>query len=230
MYLSQFCSASLFQLRLTGVNNCSQWVTSTVCIRFNTLQFFEFQLIMIITPSSLMQDKDKDQKLEDVTATVQASIQNLCQCGLLRDRITDGMFRWFPASPQGAVTYRAMIHGTASTNSSQLVSHIERWIEGGTNVIIRHALLRVNGSCRDTTTTPGDGGDGPLSNPNSPTTSRSNNNNSFVLIGVALVIGIIAGASITSLIAIITCCILRHRAHKKKNTHSSPGKRYTSQN
>ena len=175
-----------------------------------------------------MQDEDRDQKLEYITATVQESIQNLCQCDLLRDRITDEVFRWFSASesPQGAVTYRAMIHGTASTSSSQLISHIEQWIGGGTNVIIRQELLRVNGSCRDTTTTPGDGGDGPLSNPNSPTaTGSNNNNNSFVLIGVALVVGIIAGASITSLIAIITCCALRHRAHQKKNTLSSPGKR-----
>ena len=62
----------------------------------------------------------------------------------------------------------------------------------------------------DTVTTPGD--------------SRDGSNNSL-LIGVALVVGIIAGASITSLIAIIACCVLRHRAHQKKNTQSSPGKR-----
>jgi hypothetical protein len=170
-----------------------------------------------------MQDEDRDQKLEDVTATVQESIQNLCQCVFLKDRITDA--GWFPASPQAVVTYSAVIHGTVSTSSSELVSHIKRWVEGGTNLIIRQELLRVNGSCRDTVTTLPGNGEGPLNNPNSPTASRSNNNY-FVLIGVALAIGIIAGAFITSIIAIIICCVLRHRAHQKTTTQSSPGIRY----
>ena len=110
------------------------------------------------------------------------------------------------------MTYHATIHGTASTNSSQLISHIEQWTDGGTNIIIQQAVLRVNGSC-------------PLSNPKSPTASKSDDNY-FAIIGGALVIGIIAGVSITSFIAIIVCCVLRHRAHTvKKNAQSSPQKK-----
>ena len=172
-----------------------------------------------------VQDKDRDQKLEDVTAAVLESVQNLCQCGFLRDRITGGEFRCFSASPQ-TVTYRAMIHGTASTNSSQLISHIEQWTDRGTNLIIQQTVLRVNGSSTDATTTLEDE-ECPLSNSNSPTTSKSNDN-CFTFIGGALVIGIIAGVSVTSFIAIIICCVLRHRAHSvKKNVESSPGIRYT---
>ena len=172
-----------------------------------------------------MQDKDRDQKLEDVTAVVLENIQSFCHCGFLNDRITGRGFHCLSASPQ-AVTYRATIHGTASTDSSQLISHIEQWTDGGTNIIVQQAVLRarVNESCTDVTTTPEDE-ECPLSNPTSPTASKSNNY--FAFIGGALVIGIIAGVSITSFIAIIICCVLRHRARTaKKNAQSSPPKRY----
>ena len=148
--------------------------------------------------------------------------QKLCQCGFLKDRITDAVFHCFPASPQ-AVTYRAVIHGTTSVNSSRLISHIEQWIAEGTNVIIQQMLLRVDGSCTVAVGSLEDE-ECPLNNPNSPIASK-NNDNSFAFIGGALAIGIIAGISITSFISIITLCLLRHRAHKK-GVQSSPGKRY----
>ena len=56
------------------------------------------------------------------------------------------MFQCFPASYQ-AVTYHAIIHGTSSANSTQLISYIEQWTAEGTNIIIQQVLLRVDGSC-----------------------------------------------------------------------------------
>lgn len=155
-----------------------------------------------------MQIKDKDQKLEDIAAALLENTQKLCRCGFLNDRITDAVFRCFPDSPQ-EVIYRANMHGTTSANSTQLVSHIKQWTTEGTNVIIQQMLLRVDGSYSTI--------ECPINNLSS--------DNSFAFIGGALTIGIIAGVSVTSIIAVIICYVLRHRA-RKRNAPTSPRKRY----
>ena len=89
---------------------------------------------------------DTSQKLGDVTAAVLENMQDLCQCGFVRDRITSEAFRCFPASLQ-AVTYRAILHGTANITSSELISMAEQWTAKGVGIIIQQILLEVDGSC-----------------------------------------------------------------------------------
>ena len=173
-----------------------------------------------------MQDKDRHQKLEDIRETVVENILSLCQCGFLNDRITEEEFHCVPASPQ-TVIYRARIHGTATNYSAQLASHIGQWTKGGTNLVIQQVVLRVNGFCTDTSTQTPENEECPLStSPSSPTSKSSGDSNSFAFIGVASVVGVITGASITSLIAGVTCCVLRRRRARQKNAPSSPGQKY----
>ena len=74
------------------------------------------------------------------------SVQQRCQCGFVRDRITREVFRCFPASPQ-AVTYRAVLHGTANATSSQLISQIEQWTTEGGTITVQRVLMTIDGSC-----------------------------------------------------------------------------------
>ena len=93
-----------------------------------------------------VQAEDTRVKLESISAAVLENTQELCQCDFTSDRLTDDVFQCFPASPH-AVTYRAALHGTASANSAQLISHIEQWTAEGAAVTIQQVLLRVDGSC-----------------------------------------------------------------------------------
>ena len=72
------------------------------------------------------------------------NIQAHCQCGFTRDRISNETFRCISQ----AVTYSAIIHGTATSTSSQLISYIERWIGEETAAITLHQVrLSVETSC-----------------------------------------------------------------------------------
>ena len=84
--------------------------------------------------------------METIVATVLNKTEKLCDCGFVRDRITDEVFRCFPASSQ-RVTYRAIVHGTASATSTQLISYIEQWTAEGAIIIIDQLLLSVDASC-----------------------------------------------------------------------------------
>ena len=74
------------------------------------------------------------------------NVEERCQCGFTQDQIASSAFKCFPASPQ-AVTYRAVLHGTASTTSSQLISQIEQWISGGVTISVQNVLLNVDTNC-----------------------------------------------------------------------------------
>lgn len=45
------------------------------------------------------------------------------------------------------VTYRAIIHGTASTTATELISQIEQWTAQGSIVTVQRVVLTVDGSC-----------------------------------------------------------------------------------
>ena len=61
-----------------------------------------------------------------------AYINDRCRCGFVRDRLSDEVFQCFDSSPQ-TVTYRAVLHGTASATSSELIGAIL----GDTSVVPR---------------------------------------------------------------------------------------------
>ena len=73
-------------------------------------------------------------------------MQQHCQCGFIRDRVSDGVFKCFSDSPQ-AVIYRAILHGTANATSTVLISHIKQWIAEKPTVTVQRVLLTIDGSC-----------------------------------------------------------------------------------
>ena len=73
-------------------------------------------------------------------------MQKRCQCGFTQDQITSSVFRCFPDSPQ-AVTYRAVLHGTANASSSIIISHMGQWISEGVAISVQNVLIDVDTNC-----------------------------------------------------------------------------------
>ena len=45
------------------------------------------------------------------------------------------------------MTYRAVLHGTSSASSSQILKHIEQWISEGATVSIQSVIYNVDQNC-----------------------------------------------------------------------------------
>ena len=89
--------------------------------------------------------RDLQNKLTDVTTTVQENTENICQCGFSLHRISDSAFECF--SNPDEVTFRARLHGTAQASSSQLVNYIEQWSTRDVTIAVQGLRLRVDSSC-----------------------------------------------------------------------------------
>ena len=74
------------------------------------------------------------------------NVEERCQCGLTQDQITSSAFQCFPDSPQ-AVTYRAVLHGTTSAFSADIISHIEQWVSEGVTISIQNVLIDIDTNC-----------------------------------------------------------------------------------
>lgn len=85
-------------------------------------------------------------KATDIESAVISAINNLCHCDLTADRITEGVFKCFPESPQ-AVTYRAFIHGATHATSYELIMQVERWIAGEPSIVVHRVLMAVDKAC-----------------------------------------------------------------------------------
>ena len=85
-------------------------------------------------------------KIDDIVATVAINVEQRCQCGFTPDQITSSAFRCFPDSPQ-AVTYRAVLHGTANASSSDIISHIEEWVSEDAAISVQNDLINVDTNC-----------------------------------------------------------------------------------
>ena len=101
-----------------------------------------------------VQAADARQKLDNISSAILDNVESRCQCGFVRDRITNQTFQCTDNAPE-AVAYFATIYGTASINSSTLVSYIEQW--ASTNDAIVTTLYEVlNISIVDPGTTEGE--------------------------------------------------------------------------
>ena len=74
------------------------------------------------------------------------NVEQRCQCGFTQDQITKSAFQCFPDSPQ-AVTYRAVLHGTTSAFSAEIISHIEQWVSEGVTISIQNVLINIDTNC-----------------------------------------------------------------------------------
>ena len=169
--------------------------------------------------------------MEAIAATVLDNIQEHCQCGFIRDQITDEVFRCFLSSPQ-AVTYRAVLHGTANATSSQLISQIEQWIAEGAAITIQRILLSVDGSCavaipsfvyneecsnQDSTVTQ------TLTTLSQPSaTSRQADSNLGAIIGGGTVVVVVIVTVVAIVVVVIAVLVLKNRHSDIVNKNLQP--------
>jgi hypothetical protein len=160
-----------------------------------------------------IQAEDTGLKLESIKAAVVDSIRELCQsCGITGDRIANEVFQCFPASPE-AVTYRAKLHGTTSTNSNQLISQIEQWTSQGAAINIQQVLLRVDGSCRVAVSALVD--DECLKRNVRSDSSSGNTNIISISVGGVLAAVIIVVVIIVIVIVTVTVCVRRNKHQER---------------
>ena len=161
-----------------------------------------------------IQGEDTGLKLESIKAAVMDSTQELCECSITSDRITNGVFQCFPASPD-AVTYRAKLHGTTSANSTQLISHVEQWTAQGAAINIQQVLLRVDGSCRVAVSALVDDECQKRSVRSDSTNGNDNNNIIIFIISGGVLATVITVVVIVIVIATVVVCLRRNK-HKKR--------------
>ena len=86
-------------------------------------------------------------KLNDITSGVAQNINQLCQCGLRAEGITEQAFQCFENSEQ-QVTFRARLHGTGQASSSQLIAHLQSFVaQADFTIAVQGLRLDVDSSC-----------------------------------------------------------------------------------
>ena len=91
------------------------------------------------------QSDNRDAKLADITDTVVRILSSSCtDCDITSDIIDMELFACFSESH---VTYRARLQGTSETESSSLISLIEKWVDNNPNIGIAGLLIKVDSKC-----------------------------------------------------------------------------------
>ncbi len=117
----------LFQLRLTNIKDCLDWVVSTFLLNY---VYYYIAL-----------SQDQDGRIEVVMSMFAASVESDCGCGFSSMVITSPVFRCFPESDR-AVTFRATL------TDSRLLTPIQDWIQTNGFIPIQSVLIEVDKSCQ----------------------------------------------------------------------------------
>ena len=116
----------LFQLRLTNINHCPDWVVSAIIIT----------VCRCINP--ILQEQPY--RVTAVTEALVSEIQGHCQCSFAPSDIQEPSFQCFPESNQ-AVTFHAI-------TTSSFIDGISRWIVDDGLLRVQMVIIRVDNSCQ----------------------------------------------------------------------------------
>ena len=87
------------------------------------------------------------EKILQVTSAITDNVNDLCEdCSLTANHITQGAFQCFVQNSH-EVTFRARLHDTPTTTTTELINHIISWIETGASIAINGILLSVDQEC-----------------------------------------------------------------------------------
>ena len=179
-------------------------------------------------PEYHLQGIDRNAKLNDITNAVVQIINQRCQCGLSAECITEGAFQCFENSDQ-QVTFRARLCGTAQTNTSLLLAHLETFVsQTDSTIAVQGVRLDVDSSCSVVINSFGDPqctitttSDRTAASPSvttlmttsdSTTTMAAQSDNTAAIIGA--VIAVIVVVAVTIIIIAIAAMITRSRRGK----------------
>ena len=98
------------------------------------------EVLSMIYSKCYLQGIATSAKLNDIINGVVQDINQLCQCGLSAERITESAFQCFENSEQ-QVTFRARLRGTGQASSSQLIAHLQTFVAQADSTIAVQGLL-----------------------------------------------------------------------------------------
>jgi len=84
---------------------------------------------------------------QDAVDAITTNTEELCQCSITRDHIIDPVFLCFGVEAND-VTFRAQILANSQSDTSEIISYMEQWIDGGSAVVnIDNILYTPDPSC-----------------------------------------------------------------------------------
>ena len=153
-----------------------------------------------------MQGIARDTKLRNITNAVVRNINQLCQCGLSSDCITESTFQCFQNSEQ-QVTFRARLHGTTPPSISELLGHLRTFVsQTGSTIAVQGVSLDVDSSCPVAINTFNDPGCLP------PTIAPSDNT-------AAIIGGVVAVVVVMAVVIIVFAILVANHHRTKLSTH-----------
>lgn len=163
-----------------------------------------------------MQVTDADNKVNSTSSAIVNGIKDLCKCRFVRDRITGETFWCGSSEPMvsNIVVYGATIHGTATTNSSELLSYIEEWLTDNTTVNILGRVLTfvkpiTEECCTEMTVTEKAGATSTLN------ITSDSDYTLFIVIGGSSSAGVIVIITIIVIMTITVTVICKHQKEGK---------------
>ena len=157
------------------------------------------------------------------------NINQRCQCGLSAECITEGAFQCFENS-ELQVTFRARLCGTAQTNTSLLLAHLETFVtQTGSTIPVQGVRLDVDRSCSVVVNTFGDpqcttatttdstvaspSVTTPMTTSDSTTTVAAQTDNTAAIIGAVVAVIVVVAVTVV-LVALIVAFVTRGRRGK----------------
>lgn len=150
--------------------------------------------------------RDLQNKLADVTTTVQENTQNLCQCGFSLQHISDSAFECF--SNPDEVTFRARLHETTQASTSQLMNYLQQWIMGNVTIVVRGLRLQIDSTCSITISS--------FSDPECESKQQPPSDYTFPAVIGGAVAGGVALVVIVVAVGMVVAMIKRHFTHLKR--------------
>ena len=85
-------------------------------------------------------------KLNTISMTLVAAVDNLCSCGFSANRVTKAAFSC--SGNTNRVLYRAQLNATATANSSDLLSYVGQWVtHEDTTLVVAGTRLYLESEC-----------------------------------------------------------------------------------
>ena len=137
---------------------------------------------------------------------MQLEIEDLCQCGFTIQHLSDSEFQCLIDLSE--VTFRARLHGTAQTTSSELIGYIEQWIAGGGSVLVERVRHFTDSTCQPVEISS-------FSDPECGTTTddtqAAQSDNSAAIIGGVVAVVLIIAIVVAITIVVIVILFLKNR-------------------
>ena len=132
------------------------------------------------------------------------NIDQRCQCGLSVECITEGAFQCFENSDQ-QVTFRARLCGTAQTNTSLLLAHLETFVtQTDSTIAVQGVRLDVDSSCSIVINSFGDPQCTITTTTDSTTTMAAQSDNTATIVGGVVAVMIVVAVTVIVIAAMVT--------------------------